>query len=75
MIVSASQILELNHQNLTRRILARSVHRIGVETLYEEDGDYFVSIHNRTYDSTVKIDPKKVPVWKKELEGKRNVAK
>ena len=37
------------------RLLARTVNRIGVETLWERDGRYFARLENRTYRSEHEI--------------------
>lgn len=45
------------------RVFARKVWRIGVLTLFEEAGRYWVRCYNRTYDHTHEVPPEKLNRW------------
>jgi len=43
--------------------LARRVSRIGVATLTERDGHFFMRLQNRTYDHKCEVPAWRVPYW------------
>ena len=50
-------------------VIARKVFRIGVQELCLLNGNFYVTIKNRTYESCGWIPDSLVPVWLKNLGG------
>lgn len=48
-------------------LVASRATRLGLQVLFTQNGRWFVSITNRTYQSTVEILPEKVEAWKRAL--------
>lgn len=49
-------------------VLVSKVWRIGVLTLYESEGQYFVQLVNRTYRKVHPVPPEKLDRWRRLVE-------